>query len=347
MKQFVKRNIIPLAIVAIGVTYTFTQKAEFSSESTVKLTSTEDAAVIDSPLLPLPSDENNLVEEIINSKSFLSKLEASFGVSKHLEGVPGYSRGFRTFDNPDQLYNVISTYVTATYNESKNITDIKVNGYNPTFTKTLADGVLIELKKAVENFNVAKMEPQLETIKLQIETQESALEIAKGALDAFEKVNSLDNPEPILEGHVLSLTEVQKQIHEKQTEIEHLLTYLHPETHEVVIAKQQLHGLEQSARKIGSAALNDDRVKSLMMRHERFLADYKREFEALNLLKVQQIQLKQELLEDSKHLTVISEPMEPTDTFEPNRFKLLLITALIALFASAVQFTVARKRQRG
>lgn len=344
MKAFIKKNTLPLIIFALGSIHIALQKGEYVTTAVLKLDSVEDTQTVTSPLLPMPNDENALLEDIISSKHYLGKLNNTFKFDEHLKSIAIPYRNYRAFSNNDELFDVMRNYVTASYNEDKGITTLSISAYDPDNSFAMATGAITLLKEVIANQNIDKTESQLEPTRIQIAEQEKNVRIAQAALQGFEQANNLSNPEPILEGHVISLAEVQKQIHSKEVEIEKLLTYLHPAEHEVIIAKQELSALHKSANLIGAAALNDSRVKKLMMEHENLMIDLNTAREGLTQLKIKFQSLQQDLLKKHKHITVISVPVKPTQTEKPDRLKNFFVLIITVLFFRAVESTLKRRK---
>ena len=344
MKAFLKKYALPLSALILGSVHIALQEGEYVTTSVVKLDSLEEQQLLQSPLLPAQQDENALVEEIVSSKAFLMTLDNQHNVGEHLNTVSAPFKNYRTHSNNDELFEVMSSYVIATYNEDKGITTIETSAYEPEFSATMNERVITLLKDSIQQQNMEKTESQLEPTRQQIAKQTKEVEYAQAKLEGFEKAHELSNPEPILEGHVISLAEVQKQIHSQEVEIERLLTYLHPAEHEVVLAKQQLAALKQSAHKIGSAALNDDRVKKLMMTHENLMIDYNTAREGLTQLKIKLQTLEQDLIRKHKHITVLNKPVLASQTEKPDRLRAFIILLIGCAFFYALESVITRRK---
>lgn len=348
MKKLLKTTVSPLGLLFVGILLILWQAPIYTTEAIVKVSSLDEAQSIINPLFNMnTSDQNNIVEDILRSKETAYKLTLSSDIMEHYNSVPYYQNYGTRVKNLDLLHKNLSSFFEISYNEDKQTTSIKVSAYNPQTSLKFSNKLIDILSFAISRQNDEKVKAQISPTKKQMEAAFNAAEKSKQELLEFENKHSLNNPDAILEGKVIAIVELQKQIQEKQVHINQLLTYMHPQNASVMLAQKQLHHLKQSANKLGIDGMNDTKTRSLLTKHKQLSASVHSFEQAYQLAQQKYATVKLNAQGKTKHITIIAAPIQAQQQDNSKRFLALLVLIVLTIAAFALKATLNMKNQKG
>jgi len=341
MKLFIIRNYIILGMFSLGLFVIILQKDEYSTSSTFKLISSGEIHAKDNKRLSNTNKVDNLILNITNSRNFSKMVADSTPLEEHFRSVNYFRNGFTS--NSVEFHELFKKHVTVTYNENKETIKLDVNAYSPDASFNAHDKIIKALNLIISKNNTAKHNEELRNILNEILIKERDAQLAKDKLIGFEAAHDFLNPEEAIKGSVFSLVELQKQIKFKANQIKVLLTHLNPAAHEIVIARQELHALKNTAKKVGSNMLTNTRVKGVMAKHEKVMTEYKTELTNLKILNAKKKKIELNDYSEIMELLIIKKASKALAPDRSTKLKLITLLIFFCVLISAILIVFKRR----
>lgn len=284
-------------------------------------------------------EDARYLKAYIESPDMLNRLANSLDVRAALEG-DGQDPVFQLSSeaSKEQFLKKYQSYLEVTLNEQDHLLTVRTEGFTPDFTHRLNQTILAEGEKFINEISQKVAREQLLFSEKQLQEATQKLSKAKESLIAYQNDNQMLDPLSNAESLNAIISGFNAQIAELRAQERALLSYLNPDTPQVVSIRSQIVALQQQIEseqtKLTSRTgtkLNRQAVQFESLKSEvEFATDLYRL--ALTASEKGRLEAAQKL----KNLVVISSPQMPQQASYPRTAYVLLSALLLLLMLYGV-----------
>lgn len=311
-------------------------------ESTASMIMTEErpaaSSTIDLSLLGLSNsaaDKDALVVKVFaGSPDMLRHLDRRLGLRAHYSD-PGIDMVSRL--SPDasfeEFHSYFSSYLTVTYDNEAKILTFAVQAFDAAFAKAVLDALIARAQEFINQLNDQVTGEQLRFFENELARAEDRLRQAKRELVVFQQTNSIYSTEGEGQTIMSTITELEKELAGKSSELSAKLSFLAAESPQIESLRNQIaalqHQIRQEKQRLSgtqgrSLSEIDSEYRDIQLNLEFVSNNYKSTLGALE-------QVRMEAARKLKFLVVVTAPSLADESEYPRRAYIIATTALVSL----------------
>lgn len=333
--------ILPLILVSTYLFFLSTDR--FQSEASV-LVEESGVAQIESGFLDglgltsgnSTSDEQ-LLRSYLHSPGLLLLLEEKFSLKNHYSQSLDFLFGLSNSDSFEDFLEFFREQVSVAPDSETGLLTIQVHTYSPMLSKSLADEILSQGEKFINESSQAIANSEMQFALDEIDLSQERLKKAKSFLIQFQNQYGLVSPESDGDSLFKIIFSLEGELAATEAALHQAQSYLNPDTPQVAVLMSKSEALRkqialQKLRITGEAA-GDDKLNELSAKYQELVLDvelatalYK---SALSAYEVARVQAAKQL----KYLVVASRPHLAEEALYPQRFYWFFTWTIIFLIS--------------
>lgn len=329
--------VIPVAFVTAYM-YIFAQD-RYVSESVVVVKQIGEASVSPISGLGVLLGKNNtsvedaqFLKEYIGSADLVAKLDQKFNFRRAFQG-DGNDPIFQIGKDATQeeLIKYYQSRVTISLDETTSLLSVTTEGFEPKFAYAFNQEVLAESEKFINDISQKVATEQLVYAEGQLSDASKRLAMAKEKLIDYQNNNKTYDPSINAAAVNSLIASLKASLAELQTQERTLLSYLNPDTPQVIAVRSQISSLQsqidQEQNKLTSNS--GDKLNRQAVQFETLKSDveFSVDLYKLSLTALETARL--EAVRKMKSLVVISSAKPAQDSMYPRRGYVIFSTFLV------------------
>lgn len=286
-----------------------------------------------------------MMREYLRSPDMLKKLDEKLDLRSHYSDAARdlLSRMWGRDRSQEIFYQYYLSRISIELDEYSGLLQIKVQAYEPKMAKAIADMLVSEGERYMNELGHAVARDQVAFLEKQVNEMGQKAIAARHDLLAYQNANGILSPESLAETVQGSINRLESQLTDLKAKRAALLGYLSPEAPGVIDLKLQIQAIEkqlvQEQERLTSAkgkTLNAtvEEFQRLEMT-AKFSEDvYKTALTALERGRV-------EALRTLKKVAILQSPSLPEYPLEPRRFYNIIAFTLTALLLAGIVHLLA------
>lgn len=332
---------LPLLIVAVYL-FGFAQD-RYVSESIVVVKQVGETATPEmGGLGALLGTDNTSVED----SRYLKKYVESFDMLQNLDKTLHFKQAFKgngydavfQLDSDASREKMLKYYnrrITVELDETTSLLTIRTEGFTPEFALKFNNAVLAESDRFVNAISQQVAREQLKFSESQYSDAANRLTKSREAVLQYQNNNQMLDPQSNAEAVSQVMNALRANLSDLQTQERALLSYLNPETPQIVAIRSQIAAVqqqiasEQSKLTANTKQQDGSKLNSKALQFESLKADveFNTDLYKLSLASLEKSRL--DAVRKLKSLINISSPQLAQDSLYPRRFYILLSFFLI------------------
>jgi capsular polysaccharide transport system permease protein len=291
------------------------------------------------------TEDAKFLQEYIESPDMLQTLDRQLDFRKAFSG--NGSDPFFQLDasvSKEELLNYYRKSVTVDLNSDNSVLTIKTEGFDPEFTLSFNRALLKESERFVNAISQSMATEQLDFSEKQLKEATDRLNESRQALLNYQNTNRTFDPLANAETVSKVIASLQASLAELQTQERTLLSYLNPDTPQVIAIRSQIISVQQqietekskltskNGRELNSQAAQFEELKSQ--------AEFGSDLYKLALTSLEKARL--EVSRKMKTLVIISSPQLPQEAMYPRRIYVIgSVFLMLCVMYGVLQLTLA------
>ena len=336
--------LVPLAIIAL---YLFLiAQDRFVSESVVVVKQVGEVSTPATGGLSLllggsntSVEDSKYLKQYIESYDMLQRLDQTLHFRKEFRGN-GFDWFFQLHPDAsrEDLLKYYNQRVTVDLDETTSLLTVRTEGFSPAFALQFNNAILQESDRFVNAISQQVAKEQLKFSESQYQDSMSRLAKSREAVLSYQNNNQMLDPQVNAEAVSKVMNSLRASLADLQTQERTLLSYLNPDTPQVVALRSQIKAVEQQINdeqsKLTAETGNDgSKLNRKALQFEALKADvqFNTDLYQVSLSALEKSKL--DAVRKLKSLIKISSPQLAEDALYPRRvyilFSFLLIFTLI------------------
>lgn len=330
--------VIPFSCIAFYML--FVAQPRYVSESIVVVKQVSESSASNvSGLGVLLGTNNTSVEDArylkayIESPDMLNRLANALDVRAALEGDGGDPVFQLSSDaSKEQFLKQYQRYLQVSLNEQDHLLTVKTEGFTPEFTHRLNQTILAEGEKFINEISQKVAREQLLFSEKQLQEATQQLAKAKENLIAYQNDNQMLDPLSNAESVNAIISGFNAQIADLRAQERALLSYLNPDTPQVVSIRSQIVALQQQidSEQTKLTSRTGTKLNRQAVQFESLKSDVEFATDLYRLALTASEKGRLDAAQKLKNLVVISSPQMPQQASYP-RTAYVLLSALLLL----------------
>ncbi|MEC7120183.1 MAG: capsule biosynthesis protein [Pseudomonadota bacterium] len=338
--------VIVLPFLVIAVYLMTVAQDRYTSESVVVVKQVGEASSADVGGLGVLLGANNTSVEdsrylkaYIESPDMLNRLDQKLDFRQVFQG-DGSDPVFQLAADVsnEELLKYYRRRLSVSLNEQNNLLTVVTQGFSADFTYQFNQALLEESERFINEISQGVAREQLEYAEVQLQDAAARLSEAKEKLITYQNQSKMFDPMANAEAIATLVAGFQAQLAELKTQERTLLSYLNPDTPQVIALRSQITALQQQIAVEQSKLTSNSGTKlnRQAVQFESLKADV--EF-ATDLYRVSLAALEKSRLEAArklKNLVVISSPQLPQQAMYPRKLYILTSSLMVLVLLYGV-----------
>lgn len=290
------------------------------------------------------------LKEYIQSYDMFARLNERMKLQQHFVGdqkdwffrlAPDASR--------EEVLAYYKKRVSLRVDEKLTILELTVQGFDPETTYQISRAIISESERFINDLSRQLAQEQLKFSEGQLSQATERLRLAREALLNYQNSNQMLNPTANAESVSQLIATLRANLAELQTQERTLLSYLNPDTPQVIALRSQISAVQQQINS-EQAKLTSNQGGTRLNRQALQFETLKAEAEySTDIYKIALSALENARLETSrkmKSLVLLTSPQLPDEALYPRRGYILFTIFLIAsLIYGLIQLTFSVIRE--
>lgn len=291
------------------------------------------------------TEDAKFLQEYIESPDILQTLDRQLDFRKAFSGN-GEDPIFQLASNAtkEDFLDFYRKSVTVDLNPDNSVLTIKTEGFDPEFTLSFNRALLKESERFVNAISQSMATEQLGFSEKQLKEATDRLNESRQALLNYQNTNRTFDPLANAETVSKVIASLQASLAELQTQERTLLSYLNPDTPQVIAIRSQIISVQQqietekskltskNGRELNSQAAQFEELKSQ--------AEFGSDLYKLALTSLEKARL--EVSRKMKTLVIISSPQLPQEAMYPRRMYVIgSVFLMLCVMYGVLQLTLA------
>lgn len=336
--------IIPFACICFYML--MVAQPRYVSESIVVVKEVSESAVSSASGLGVLLGANNTsiedaryLKAYIESPDMLNHLSKSLDIRKALEG-DGTDPVFQLPQDAskEKLLQVYKKYLKVMLNEQNQLLTVKTEGFTPELTYQLNQAILAEGEAFINDISQRVAREQLLFSENQLQDATQRLAAAKEKLISYQNDNQMLDPLSNAESVNSIISGFNSQIADLRAQERALLSYLNPDTPQVISIRSQITALQQQiiSEQAKLTSRTGTKLNRQAVQFEGLKSDVEFATDLYRLALTASEKGRLEAAQKLKNLVVISSPQLPQQASYPRTAYVLLSALLILLMLYGV-----------
>ncbi len=278
-------------------------------------------------------EDARYLKAYIESPDMLNRLGESLDVRAALEG-DGKDPLFQLSEESpkERFLKQYQRYLSVTLNEQNQLLTVKTEGFTPEFTHSLNQAILSEGERFINEISQRVAREQLLFSEKQLQEASQKLAKSKESLIAYQNDNQMLDPLSNAESVNGIISGFNAQIAELRAQERALLSYLNPETPQVISIRSQITALQQQidSEQAKLTSRTGTKLNRQALQFESLKSDVEFSTDLYRLALTASEKGRLEAAQKLKNLVVISSPQMPQQASYP-RTAYVLLSALLLL----------------
>jgi len=291
------------------------------------------------------TEDAKFLKEYIESPDMLQKLDKRFDFRKSFTGN-GEDPIFQlaSHASKEQVLDFYRKSVTVDLNAENSVLTIKTEGFDPNFAVAFNKAILSESEIFINSISQSMAAEQLKFSENQLKEATEKLNNSRQALLNYQNNNRIFDPLSNAESVSKVIATLQASLADLQTQERTLLSYLNPDTPQVIAIRSQITAVKQQVEieKSKLTSQNGQELNSQAAQFEELKnqAEFGGDLYKLALTSLEKARL--EVSRKMKTLVVISSPQLPQEAMYPRRMYVLgSMFLMLCVMYGVLQLTLA------
>lgn len=344
MKRYPQWAIVLLSILLVGFYWTVWAENRYVSKATVVLESPQinAASEVSFGSLLTGSKKNSdllLLQEYLLSVDMLKKVQEELDFRGHYSQHGDIIARLRDEAAPiEELYKYYLRRVSVEMDEYSGVLKIEVQAWTPEFSQKLAQFLLVEGERHMNQMGQRLAEEQVKFLDKQVSLLEDSFEQSRQKLLDYQNENGLVSPTQTVESLNTVVSSLEAELATYKARMSAMSSYQSKRSSEMVRIDSQIKALEKQidiekerlARQSGNA-LNtvSSQYETLELRADFAKQTYSNALAALENTRI-------EAARKLKQVSILQSPILPEYSEKPERLYNLTLFAIFMLFSGLI-----------
>lgn len=280
-------------------------------------------------------EDSRYLKEYVESYDMLKHLDQSLHFRQAFQGN-GYDKIFQLRDDAsrEQLLKYYNSRLTVELDETTSLLTIRTEGFTPEFALKFNNAVLQESDRFVNAISQQVAREQLKYSEDQYKDATARLTKAREEVLNYQNNNQMLDPQSNAEAVSKVMNSLRASLSDLQTQERTLLSYLNPDTPQVIALRSQIQAVQQQISneqsKLTASGDNDSgklNRKALQFEALKAEVEFNTDLYKVSLSSLEKSKL--DAVRKLKSLIKISSPQLAEDSLYPRRLYILLSFFLI------------------
>ncbi len=234
--------------------------------------------------------------------------------------------------------------VQIAFDENSGLLQIDVEGFSPQDAKTIAQAILKESERFVNEISQSAAREQMIFAEQELLKAKTRLQTAKNELLSFQSRYGVFDPLKQAEAKANLTTGIESKIAEKETQLATMQTYLNENAPQIVMLKSEINAFKKQLAKETSkivASSNSKRLNDLAAKFQDLTieAQFAQDTYTVALTSIETTRI--ESSRKIKHLVVIQDANEPQSPEYPKRlYNIVTIFVILSMIYGIIKLIV-------
>ena len=281
-----------------------------------------------------------LLKDHLQSVDMLQKLQQKLNIRQHYASgdIDWLSRLGDEHTELEKLYRYMQKHIDIVFDDYAAVLRIRVQAYSPQMAQAIAQTLLDEGEKHMNDMGQRLAAEQVAFIETQVSALEQRLFAARDELLAFQNKQGLVSPTGTVEAIFAVVSQLEAQLALLQARKKSASSFQSPSSPEIVRLNSEIQALQQQIgqEKQKMAAENGTALNQVSSEFQtlELKARFALELYSNALLALESTRV--EAARKLKQVSVLQYPTLPEFSTEPRRLYNLLVFAFFAIFLSAI-----------
>lgn len=274
------------------------------------------------------------VRDFMISRDMLQHLEQKLQLSKHYEDpASDWWARLSSDASSESVYDYYREMVRVDHDGTSGVVTLRVRAFSPEFAKQIADTVISESEKMVNQLSDRVREDQTNLAHSEVANAEARLTKARQAIVKLQQDHAEFNPEKSATEAFALRGELKGEMARARAELMEARAFMQPDAPRVVALEERVRSLSAQVSEESRRLVNPKGEKGLGSAMALFdAAMVEKEFaqgayqSALTSLEV----ARSEAARQHRYLATISKPSQPTDETHPKRLRGVVTVVLLS-----------------
>ena len=281
-----------------------------------------------------------LLKDHLQSVDMLQKLQQKLNIRQHYASadIDWLSRLSDEHTELEKLYRYMQKHIDIVFDDYAAVLRIRVQAYSPQMAQAIAQTLLDEGEKHMNDMGQRLAAEQVAFIETQVSALEQRLFAARDELLAFQNKQGLVSPTGTVEAIFAVVSQLEAQLALLQARKKSASSFQSPSSPEIVRLNSEIQALQQQIgqEKQKMAAENGTALNQVSSEFQtlELKARFALELYSNALLALESTRV--EAARKLKQVSVLQYPTLPEFSTEPRRLYNLLVFAFFAVFLAAI-----------
>ncbi len=278
--------------------------------------------------------DSMILKEYIESLDMFLILDKKFKLIQHYKSdALDFIERLRDDATMEKALKFYNTRVLVNYDETSSIIHISFLHTNPKKAKEVLEFILTQVEEKINRLNKIKAQKQLNFILNEYKKNKKKMEEATTRLETFQNSHQLLDPSIDATSSNSIIAGLQEKLTQKKIEFKTKSSYLNADNYELSALKAEIAELINSiAQKKGTLSGKGDKsLNKILFEYEKLKMqfDFAIEVYKNSLLQLENVKL--EIMQKAKMLSIVSKPHLPDGYTYPNKPKVFITIVIVML----------------